>query len=65
MITAATHSTTVAISVISASGDQVVRGLSDAGMQRRVLMEEYDQQLTLHRTLQICQAYEASRAQVG
>ena len=24
-------------------------------------MEEYDQQLTLHRTLQICQAYEASR----
>ena len=36
--------------------DQVVWGLSDAGMQRRVLMEEYDQQLTLHRTLQICQA---------
>ena len=32
--------------------DQVVRGLSDAGMQRCVLMEEYDQQLTLHRTLQ-------------
>ena len=29
-------------------------------MQRCVLMEEYDQQLTLHRTLQICQAYEAS-----
>ena len=41
--------------------DQAVRGLSDAGMQRRVLMEEYDQQLTLHRTLQICQAYKASR----
>ena len=41
--------------------DQVVRGLFDAGMQRRVLMEEYDQQLTRHRTLQICQAYEASR----
>ena len=37
--------------------DQVVRGLPDAGMQRRVLMEGYDQ----HRTLQICQAYEASR----
>ena len=30
-------------------------------MQRRVLMEEYDQQLTLHRTLQICQVYQASR----
>ena len=41
--------------------DQVVRGLSDAGMQRRVLMEEYDQQLTLHRILEICQAYKASR----
>ena len=41
--------------------DQVVRGLSDVGMQRRVLMEEYDQHLTLHRTLQICQGNEASR----
>ena len=30
-------------------------------MQQCVLMEEYDQQLTLHRTLQICQAYKAPR----
>ena len=45
--------------------DQVVRGLCDASMQRRVLMEEFDQQLTLHRTLQICQAYEASQVHRG
>ena len=42
--------------------DQVVRGLSDTGMQRRILMEGYDQQLTLHRTLQIVGGVPCHRA---
>ena len=37
-----------------------VSELSDAGMQRRVLMKEYEQQLTIHDTLQIFKAYGVS-----
>ena len=41
--------------------DRLVCGLRDKEMQRRVFMENYEEQLTLTRTLQVCKAFESSR----
>ena len=40
--------------------DRLVCGLRDRAMQRRVLGEEYGSDLSLHRVMQICSAYESS-----
>ena len=41
--------------------DRLICGLRDKGMQRRVIEEQYDNNLTLTRVLQICSAYESSQ----
>ena len=40
--------------------DRLIFGLRDPGMQRRVLLEYFGQNLTLDRVLQICKAHESS-----
>ena len=40
--------------------DQLICGLRDPSMQRRVLLEEFSASLTLTRVLQVCRAHESS-----
>ena len=40
--------------------DRFIFGLRDPGMQRRILLEDFGQNLTLDRVLQICKAHESS-----
>ena len=40
--------------------DRLIFGLRDPGMQRRVLLEDFGQNLTLDHVLQICKAHESS-----
>ena len=42
--------------------DRLICGLRDSDLQQRILIEDYDSALTLTKALQICKAYESSKA---